>query len=253
MQTIARFLSLSHSLISWDTDLCMHCHFRCSQPVSQSVSHPAISMCDLNVERDIDIRWTTARIVLTFQFRCALKRHGARCTVHAHCTCICILIYGAVCESGAVNCITVRQKHINCMDRTCIRLQPELGQTDRSKPLANEMTFAHCFRCLHRVQRTSFYVVFFILLSVFIIIIVLVVAVVIFYSIGIISWIRLSHFMGIEHFFYFNRSLPLRLSNENVNANSNKSDANIISLTFLGMCSFGILVHPIANHFKCRI
>lgn len=190
--------------------------------VSQSVSQSAISMCDLNVERDIDIRWTTARIVLTFQFRCAyaFKQHDA-------CMCLCNVqrawIGYSMCNVYLVLQIVLqlgRSISIAWIGRA-FRMQPELGQTDRSKPLANGMTFMHCFRCTQ--QRTSFYVVFIFLYIVL-------VSVVIFYSIGIISRIRLSHFMGIELFF----SLARALSNENVNANNNKSDTNIISLTFLG-------------------
>lgn len=122
-----------------------------SQSVSQS-SLSAISMCDLNVERDIDIRWTTTRIVLTFQFRCiACIGNNAACAF-------------AICTLQIVlQLVVVQRISIVCIGRMHFELQPELGQTDRSKPLANEMTFVymHCFRCTaHKhthTQRTRFY------------------------------------------------------------------------------------------------
>ena len=153
-------------------------------------------MCDLNVERDIDIRWTTARIVLTFQFRCMLVHWNAYLNSMVH---ICIASYACTC--GNVNLVLqiVLQlgRSISIVwHRTCIRMcNRNWVKLIAQKPLANEMTFVcvHIALGVHK-QRTSFYVVF---ICFFIVLI----AVVIFYSIGIISRIRLNHFMGIEVFF----------------------------------------------------
>lgn len=156
--------------------------------------------------------------------------------VHAYAYCIWMILYCTVCvlcvwiwccsfvlQLGRSISIARIGRAYEC-NRNWVKLIAQ-------KPLANEMTFAHCLRCSRRAkEQVSMSCSFFIIVLV---------AVVIFYSIGIISSIRLSYFMGIELFFRslaLSRSLPIFISqNENVNANNNKSDTNIISLTFLGM------------------